>query len=158
MATSQERRARWIKAIEGAIPFVERTGIRVLELEPGYVKLELPFEPNVNHVGTVYAGALFTLAELPGGALFLSTFDSRKFFPIVRDLQIRFLKPATTDVTVEVRMSEEEAEEIAARAEADGKADYEWQCELEDAKGQVVAVTTNQYQMRLNPRALNSRA
>lgn len=151
MVVSEKRRAKWIEAIEKVIPFVERTGIEVLELEPGYAKLKLPFEPNVNHVGTVYAGALFTLAELPGGAIFLSTFDSRKFYPIVRDMQIRFLKPAKTDITVEVRLSEQEAGEIAERAEAEGKADYEWQCELKDAKGQVVAVTTNQYQMRLAP-------
>lgn len=151
MEVSQELRAKWIQALEKGIPFVERTGIEVLALEPRYVKMKLPFAPNVNHVGMMYAGALFTLAELPGGAIFLSSFDARKFYPIVRDMQIRFLKPALTDVTVEVRLSEEEARDIAARAEADGKANYEWKCELKDANGEIVAVTTNQYQMRRHP-------
>ena len=148
MRVSEEQRKTWIKALEEGIPFIQRTGIRVVELERGYAKLRLPFEGNVNHVGILYAGALFALSELTGGAIFLSTFDPRRFYPIVRDLRIRFLRPATTDITVEVRITGEQAGEIASHAEADGKANYEWECELVDANGVVVARTTNQYQMR----------
>ena len=35
----------------------------------------MPFKPNRNHLGTMYAGALFTLAEIPGGAVLISAFD-----------------------------------------------------------------------------------
>jgi len=130
------------------VPFAKRTGVEVVELAERYVKMRMPFESNVNHVGIMYAGALFTLAELPGGAIFATTFDYKRFFPIVKDMQIRFRRPATTDVTVEVRLSEEEAHEIEQRAERDGKADYEWECELRDASGEVVAISKNVYQMR----------
>ncbi len=152
MPLSDNARAAMKKSIEGTIPFVERSKIEVVELDVGYVKMRMPFEPNVNHVGMMYAGALFTLAEMPGGAIFVTTFDAKKFFPIVKSLDIKYVKPAMTDITVEVRLSEEEASEVAARAEADGKADYEWQCELKDANGDVVAVTTNHYQMRSHPK------
>jgi thioesterase domain-containing protein len=151
MSMPEKKRLKYIESLEQSIPFIERTQIEVLELEPGYTKIRMPFEPNINHVGMMYAGALFTLAELPGGAIFVSTFDATKFFPIVRDVQIKFLKPALTDITVEVRLSEEDAKEIAARAEADGKANYEWECELKDAEENVVAVSTNRYQMRCHP-------
>jgi len=60
------------------IPFAGHTEVKVVELEPGYAKMLMPLEPNLNHVGTMYAGALFTLAELPGGAIFLSTVDLRR--------------------------------------------------------------------------------
>jgi hypothetical protein len=40
----------------------------------------------------------FTVAEIPGGALFLSSFDTSKYFPIVKALNIAFLKPAKSDV------------------------------------------------------------
>lgn len=151
MTTSEAQRETWVQAVENGIPAVQRTGLKVLEIEPGYVKLEMPFEPNVNHVGMMYAGALFSLAEMPGGALFLSTFDARKFYPIVRDLKIKFVKPALTAVTVAVRISREDAAEIEARAEAEGKANYDLECELKDADGNVVAVTINRYQMRRHP-------
>ncbi|MFT5444728.1 MAG: thioesterase domain-containing protein [Myxococcota bacterium] len=153
MTIADERLQKMATSLEESIPFVGRTGVKVLELERGYTKMMMPYEPNINHVGMMYAGALFTLAELPGGAIFLSTFDPNRFFPLVRDMQIKYLKPAMTDITVEVRLSEEAAKEIADRAEADGKANYEWECELKDANGVTVAVTKNQYQMRSHPRS-----
>jgi len=135
-------------AIEKGIPFAGRTDVKVLELEPGYVKMMMPLEPNINHVGTMYAGALFTLAELPGGAIFLSTFDASQFFPLIKGMEIKFLKPATTDIVVEVRLSPEQAAKIQDEANEQGKADYDWDCELKDANGQVVAVSSNRYQLR----------
>ena len=134
--------------IEQGIPFVARTGVKALAMEPGYVKLMMPLEPNINHVGTMYAGALFTLAELPGGAIFLTTFDAARFYPIIKGMEIKFVKPATTDITVEVRLDPAEAERIERAANEAGKADYDWDCELKDASGQVVCVTTNRYQLR----------
>lgn len=135
-------------ALATNMPFVERTGLQVVDLAPGYVKMKMPFEPNINHVQMMYAGALFTLAELPGGAIFATSFDAKRFYPIVKDMSIRFRRPAKTDVTVEVRLSPEDAAEIQARADEHGKADYEWECELKDDSGEVVAITKNVYQLR----------
>ena len=123
-------------------------GIEVVEVERGRVKLRCPLDPNINHIGTMYAGALFTLAELPGGVLFLTTFDTARFYPMVKGMEIRFRRPATTDITVEVAISDDEVERIQAAADADGKADYSWECELLDAHGTVVATTRNDYQLR----------
>ncbi len=140
--------------LEKGIPFVGRTEVEVLELEPGYVKMRMPLQPNLNHVGTMYAGAIFTLAELPGGAIFLSTFDVNRFYPLIKGMEIKYLKPATTDVTVEVRLDLDEAARIQETANEKGKANYDWDCEVKDANGVVVAVTSNHYQLRsLNPAA-----
>ena len=130
------------------IPFAERTGVCVEHAEPGYVRLRMPFEPNVNHVQMMYAGALFTLAEVPGGTMFTTTFDYKRFYPIVKEMKIRFRRPALTDIIVEVRLSESEATRITKEAEANGKADYEWECELKDTNGEVVAISHNVYQLR----------
>jgi len=148
MDLTDELREKLKKALATNIPFVERTGLEILEIDRGYVKMKMPFEPNVNHVQMMYAGALYTLAELPGGAIFATSFDAKRFYPIVKDMSIRFRRPAKTDVTVEVRLSEEDAAEIQARADRDGKADYDWECELKDDTGEVVAITKNVYQLR----------
>jgi len=134
--------------LEQGIAFVGRTQVQVLTMEPGYVKMMMPLQPNLNHVGTMYAGALFTLAELPGGAIFLTTFDVGKFYPIIKGMDIKFVKPAATDVTVEVKLDLDEAAKIQEIANERGKADYEWECEVKDANGQVVCVSTNRYQLR----------
>lgn len=129
-------------------PFAERTGVELIDLAEGYVRMQMPYESNANHIGTMYAGALFTLAELPGGIICFSSFDMTKYYPIVKDMQIRFRRPAKSNVTVELRLSKEKAAEITAITEAEGKADYILEGELVDAEGTVVALSKGVYQLR----------
>jgi acyl-coenzyme A thioesterase PaaI-like protein len=126
-------------------PFVERAGLELLHLERGRAVLRLPFEPNINHVGMVYAGALYTVAEVPGGVLFGSAFDITRFYPIVGDMSIRFHKPARTAVTVDARMTEEEIDRVTAELEEKGKAKYVLDQEVCDESGVVVATTSAVY-------------
>lgn len=134
--------------LETGIEFVRRTGVRVLELAPGSVKMCMPLAGNENHIGTIYAGALFTLAELPGGALFLSSFDVNRFYPIVKEMTIRYHKAARTDVFVTQTLSPEEIKRITEEAEKKGKSDFKLFCQVADAKGTVVADSTGLYQIR----------
>lgn len=134
--------------LETSIQFVRNSGLRVLELRRGHVKCLMPFEGNGNHIGTMYAGALFTLAEIPGGALFLSSFDISRFFPVVKALDLRFLKPATGDVTIELSLDEERLAAIAAEAAGRGKAEFVLEGELKLADGTVVAASHGIYQIR----------
>jgi acyl-coenzyme A thioesterase PaaI-like protein len=136
------------KALETGISFVKNSGLQVVELRRGYVKCRMPFANNGNHIGTMYAGALFTVAEIPGGALFLSSFDATRYFPIVRALNLEFLKPAKTDVTVEIALSDEDIAAIQAEADAKGKAEFVLEGELKDAAGVVVAKSRGVYQIR----------
>ena len=69
----------FIKLVETGIGFIERMGVKVVELKRGYVELKAPLDVNLSHVGTMYAGALFSLAEVPGGAMYLSSFDVSKY-------------------------------------------------------------------------------
>lgn len=131
-----------------SIPFAERAGIDLVEFKRGHVKMKIPLEPNKNHIGTMYAGALFTLAEIPGGAIFMSAFDMTKFFPIVAEMTIKYLKPATTDIYVEVTMSENEIERITKEATDNGKSTFILEKELKDENGVIVAITTGTYQAR----------
>jgi thioesterase domain-containing protein len=134
--------------IENKIAFVQRMGLKVLEMKPRYVRLSAPLEGNENHIGTMYAGALFTLAEIPGGALFMTTFDVSKYYPVVRDMSIRFRRPARGDVTIELSMSEEEARRIESEAAENGKSEYVLSGELKDKSGKIVALSRGVYQLR----------
>ena len=134
--------------IEKPFAFVARIGLEAIRLEPRRVKLGLPLAGNENHIGSMYAGALFTVAEIPGGALYLTTFDVAKFYPVLKAMNIRFRRPATTDVTVEVALSEAEAARIASEAEACGRSEFILKARVEDADGQMVAETEGIYQLR----------
>lgn len=134
--------------IEKPFTFVERIGLEAHRLEPRRVKLGLPLKGNENHIGIMYAGALFTVAEIPGGALYLTTFDVEKFYPVLKAMDIRFRRPAATDVTVEVTLSEAETMRIATEADERGKSEFTLKAAVKDAEGEIVAETEGTYQLR----------
>lgn len=134
---------------EQQIAFVRRSGLQAEVLEPGFVRLCMPLEGNQNHIGSMYAGALFTLAEIPGGALFLTSFDVQRLYPIVKELNLRFRRPASGDIRVEARLSAQEIDDLQARAAREGKAEYLLELQLTGVDGEVVAESRGLYQLRL---------
>jgi acyl-coenzyme A thioesterase PaaI-like protein len=117
-------------------------------LRDRYTKLSLPLEPNLNHIGTMYAGSLFSLAEFSGGVMFAVSFDITKYFPIVKEVSIRYRRPAASAVTLEVFLSPERVEEIRAVAEENGKADYSMDLELKDEDGDICSIVHGTWQLR----------
>lgn len=133
---------------EEKIDFVKRSGLKAEILEPGRVLLRMPLQGNQNHIGSLYAGALFTLAEMPGGALFLTSFDTQRFYPVIKEMNLRFRRPASSDILVEASLSAEEIERIQGEAERAGKAEYLLELQLRDGSGEVVAESRGLYQLR----------
>jgi thioesterase domain-containing protein len=133
---------------KNGIPFATRTGIEATRLEKEGIDLMVPLKPNINHIGTMYAGALFTLGEMMGGAVAMVYFMERQLIPIVKGLNIKFTKMARTDITTTYAMTEKEVERIIAECKEKGKANYEIELELKDANGETVAETHGYYQVR----------
>jgi len=134
--------------IEKPFAFVERIGLKALVLERGRVRLAVPLTGNVNHIGSMYAGAIFTLAEIPGGALYLTSFDTTRFYPVVKEMTLRFIKPVITDATVEITLDDAAINRIQDEAAARGKADYILEAEIHDTSGQLVSTSRSVYQLR----------
>lgn len=135
-------------ALEFTIPVAHGVGVRAVEVRSGYAAAEVPIEGNGNHFGAMYAGVLFTVGEVLGGGLAISTFDSSAYYPLVKGLDIRFLKPATTDITASTSIDADTIAKVAATAEETGKADFVLEAELTDTNGVVVARTVGDYQLR----------
>ena len=137
-----------VSYFEKAIKIIEKMGMRILDFQKQSVKIMLPKEPNVNHIGTVYAGSLFSLADFAGGVLFYSAFDLRKYYPLLKEVTITFKRPATTDITVETSMTPEHAEGIKKIADETGKADWALDLELKDEQGNICCIVHCTFQMR----------
>ena len=133
---------------EEQIAFVQRSGLKAEVLEPGRVRLRMPLAGNQNHIGSMYAGALFTLAEIPGGALFLTSSAAQRFYPIVKELNLPFRRPAPGDIRVEASLSEAQIEQLQKQATEHGKAEYVLELQLTDDSGEVVAQSRGLYQLR----------
>jgi thioesterase domain-containing protein len=135
------------------IPVLKHMGLEVIEAAPGRAAARVPIDGNGNHVGTMYAGVLFSVAEMLGGALSLATFDPARFYPIVKDLRIDFRRPATSAVTARTSLEEAEIDRVLADVDREGKGQFVLRSELTDEDGTVVASTEGTYQIRPHPSA-----
>ncbi|MFO7964959.1 MAG: YiiD C-terminal domain-containing protein [Desulfobacterales bacterium] len=130
------------------VPFIERIGIEALKMDADGIRIKVPLEPNINHIGSMYAGALWTLAEVMGGAVYHVYLAVEGTFPIVKELNIKFVRPAATDITCEYQMDTAEADRLKDECIEKGKANYDISLELKDAGGNVVAASQGYYQFR----------
>jgi acyl-coenzyme A thioesterase PaaI-like protein len=144
--------------VERGSRFVANTGLRALELRPGYAKCMMPLEGNENHISTMNAGALFTLAEITGGALLLASFDVVRYFMIVVEVNIQFVKPAASAVTMEVSLDQGRISSLQEEILHHGKARLELVGELKSPTGVVVARSRGLYQIRKSPEARTCRS
>jgi thioesterase domain-containing protein len=132
-------------AITDTIPWVKMSGICVETFEEGHVKLCVPTMNHMNHVGIVYAGTHFMLMEVAGAALFLATYGIEKFLPINKGMNIRYLKPAMTDISCELRIDKQEAQEKLKPIEEKGKGEWILDMAVTDAHGTIVSTSTCTY-------------
>jgi acyl-coenzyme A thioesterase PaaI-like protein len=139
---------------ESGIEAIKRTGLRILELRERYAKVVMPLEGNASHLGTLYAGSLFILGEFAGGIIHGVSFDYNKYVPIVKEVTVRFIRAAKSDVTMEVSLSREAAEKIQQTAASEGKSDFQMNIELKDMENEIVAVLDGTWQIRPIPESL----
>lgn len=134
------------------IPILGAMGIKVIEAGPGHGTVELPAGPNGNHFGVLYAGSLFTAAEVLGGLIPRATWDLdgelAGFVPLVKQSEIKYLRPGLGDVRARATLSEEDVERVPREALANGKSDFVVEAEIVDAQGTVIATTRAVNQLR----------
>jgi thioesterase domain-containing protein len=135
-------------ALGSTIPIAHKMGVKVVEARRGFAVTTVPAEGNGNHFGVIYAGVLFTVAEVLGGIIPLITFDNTKYFPLVKNLDIQFVAMAKSDVRAQASLDDETIARIEAEAAERGKADFTLEALVTDADGQTVATTRGLYQLR----------
>jgi thioesterase domain-containing protein len=141
---------------QNGIPAIQRTGLTITDISERYVKVKMPLEGNANHIGMMYAGSLFSIGEISGGVIHGASFDTEKYVPLVKEVNIRFRRPALTDVTLEVSITKEEADRIQTEAAQNGKADFSLDLEIKDAAGEVVSIVHGTWQIRKMPEGVAS--
>jgi thioesterase domain-containing protein len=133
---------------ESRIPAMYRLGIRIVELREEFVAGTAPLAGNFNYQGSMYAGTLFGLGEALGGGVFFANFDLGRFTATVKDVQIRYRRPAMTDIRAEVSLAADTLARIKREADDVGKTEFVLDAELTDTDGVVVATTHGTYQVR----------
>jgi acyl-coenzyme A thioesterase PaaI-like protein len=135
-------------ALGSTIPTAHSMGVRVVEARRGFAAATVPVEGNGNHFGVIYAGVQFTVAEILGGIITLSTFDSSKYFPLVKNLDISFVGMARSELRAQASLDNDTIARVEAEAAERGKADFTLEAVVTDADGQTMATTRGLYQLR----------
>jgi uncharacterized protein (TIGR00369 family) len=134
-----------------AVPFARLIGLELVEVGDGVAKARLVQRPEIsNHIGSLHAGALFTLAETASGAAVAGAFLEMigTIRPVAAEASISYLKLARGEVSCVARTAEP-GDELRRRLRADGKVVFEVGVEVTREDGQRVAATSVSWHVRL---------
>lgn len=125
------------------VPFVRTLGIVIDKVEPGAATATLASRPDVcNHLGTLHAGAAYTLGETASGGAVLSVFADKLpgAFVALKAASVAHKKAAPGDTVATARLAAP-ASEARAAYDATGKADFDVLVDLHVGDVHTAAIT-----------------
>lgn len=138
-----------VKAVLDTIPYVVWHDIDVLEEGAAGTKMKLGFRPDVlNYVGTMHAGALYTLAETVAGVTADGAAQKVGAFILLRDAQVRYTRRADTDVVASASVEADAMDATRARFEKDARAEMSVEVSIADKDDETVFEGTFNYALR----------
>jgi uncharacterized protein (TIGR00369 family) len=135
-----------------AVPFAKYLGVELLEVGDGFAKARLIQRQDLsNHIGTMHAGALFTLAETASGAAVAGAFADMigSLRPVAAEARISYLKLARGIVSGTAKTSEP-AVALRGRLHEAQKVVFDVLVELFRDDGQPVAAMTVSWNVRFS--------
>lgn len=154
-----EWKVRWLLNLYPPFLF---GGIRVDAVEDGMRYCRVRIRKSLlsrNLHGTTFGGTMYAAADPFHALMYWQQFARRgtRVDVWTRSATIRFLRPATSALTLEFRLDETEVESAARDLDATGKADRVHRVEAIDRHGRVCAIIEAEAHMRLPGAATEDR-
>ena len=123
-----------------AIPYITLTNIQ----EEGENLFLTPDQSIDNHLGSIHAGAIFTLAETQSGHYLQRHFPQFKdqVIAMVRDASVSYKSPAMQKIKAYASLSEEETEKFLRRFERKGRGTISVNVEVRDSDDTLVCTAS----------------
>lgn len=133
---------------KASVPLFDHLNVSFEFFDDGRIRCHLPFDRKIgNHMNSVYAGVQFSIAEVLGGICFMTASVSG-YVPLLKSMDIKFTKPALTDLTAEICFSESDIQDMKAELESVGRYDFELNSTIQDTRGNQVATGKALYAIR----------
>jgi uncharacterized protein (TIGR00369 family) len=133
---------------KNSVPLFEFLNVSFEFLDDGIFQCHMPIERKVsNHLGSVYAGVQWSLAEVLGGIVFLSS-GINGYVPILKSMSIDFTKPALTDLISEVCFTSRDVDKMKKALDQEGRYNFELLSKVKDTSGNIVATCHAVYAIR----------
>ncbi|MBN2569308.1 MAG: YiiD C-terminal domain-containing protein [Deltaproteobacteria bacterium] len=137
----------WLKSNLPVYDFMDFT---IISASNGLYKCLVPLNKNTgNHINTVHAAFQWASAEMLGGIAVLATRSSKKYVPVVRNMYIEFIAPASTDICSEALFSNQDAEKMNLHMKNSGHYDFELSSNIKNTDGKVVAKAKSTYAVKI---------
>ncbi len=137
------------QGLPGMVPFAGTLGLVLEEARPGRVQVALPFQPALaNHLGTLHAGATFSLMETTGGAAALVTFGEMASRLLVAAGRIQWLKRIAARATAVAEVPPGLRDRVLEEVRRDGKSFFSLDVTVTNESGEVAAQATFEYRLK----------
>jgi uncharacterized protein (TIGR00369 family) len=146
--------AEMIRAGIEQMPYNAMVGVRILEMDAGSARASLQARPEVgNHVGTMHAGAQFSLIEAVSGAAVSGAFLDLlgRAVPLAQGAELTYRRPARGDVVADAHITPEEIARVREDLEAHGRSRFDVQVSVTDEHGTLATEAVMRWYIRLNP-------
>ncbi len=133
------------------IPAAAALNLRVVESRAQRVVIEAPFDGNSNHHHTIFGGSQALLATLSAWSLVYLNFPELNGNIVIRNSQIRYLKPAPGDIAaVSICPDSLEIHSAQQMLAKKGKAKIRIQCRL-NCDNKLVSQWTGEFVLSHHP-------
>jgi uncharacterized protein (TIGR00369 family) len=137
---------RYQKAAYDLCPIYPFLGLKVISIDDGIYKALTPLSNNTkNHVNIFHAGPMWITAEYLGGLIAAHNLDDPRYQPVIAGLNIRFLRPAISDITAEALFTEQEAQLMTSSLKSTDRYDFSIHILVKDSSGKIVAEADGDY-------------
>jgi uncharacterized protein (TIGR00369 family) len=127
--------------LAAAVPFARHAGVVIAEIGDGVALARLAqTEPLSNHLGSVHAGAIFTLGETASGAAMVGAFAdvATRLRPLAVSANIAYLKMGRGTLVARARTDRAGAE-LRRQLDADGVVTFQVHVDVQDERERVIA-------------------
>jgi uncharacterized protein (TIGR00369 family) len=127
--------------LSAAVPFAAHVGVAIDTIGKGTASATLDQSHSTsNHIATMHAGALFTLAEAASGAAMAGMFLERlaALRPVAASATIDYMKPARGSISAHATVDDSK-DALFAALDAEGKVRFGVTVRIVDAEGREVA-------------------
>ena len=134
-----------------AVPFARHAGDENVEIGDGIARTQLTqTEQLSDHIGSLHAGAIFTLAETASGAAMLGAFAemATAIRPLATEAKISYLKLGRGTIQAQARTVMAGAE-LREQLRSSGLAAFEINVDVQDERERVIAKVSVQWRVTM---------
>ncbi len=132
-----------------AIPYLQPHHLEVTEQTVEHIRVRMPFGKQLtNHVGTLHASALFTIAETAAGLHATDLIPGNRAIPLLRGATVNYTRRAGGDLTATARVKDGSASDVCAEFDVQDRADVVIEVDVTDGEDETVFKGLFDYAMR----------